>query len=327
MSYEQEQLQLILEGALLAAGEPLTVSRMLTLFEDNEMPTEEELSTALESVAESCHGRGFSLVEVASGYRFQVREDLATWVNRLWEEKPQKYSRALLETLALIAYRQPITRGDIEEVRGVAVSSHIIKTLVEREWVKVVGHRDVPGRPALYATTRQFLDYFNLKSLDELPTLGELRDIDSLNETLEFDNLPPEVQESVMAAAATASAAEASDSSDISEGPITAEESEKETDLDAIHGTGEDTRIVVPVEAEEQSSGELDNAAEDDFEAPEEFDEPSDGSDTDRNSELPEASEDEADYDRQNEEPDPDKLEEDSLFHTSDGSEQDRGNS
>lgn len=126
------------------------------------------------------------LKEVASGWRFQVRQELALWVGRLWEEKPPRYSRAILETLALIAYRQPITRGDIEEIRGVAVSTAIIKTLMERQWVRIVGHRDVPGRPALYATTRQFLDYFNLKSLDELPSLGEIRDIDKINAELDF---------------------------------------------------------------------------------------------------------------------------------------------
>lgn len=197
MSDDIQQLQKIVEGAILAAGEPLTLQRITALFDENDAPTPEMVLQAVDGVRASCEGRGFYLAEVASGYRFQVREDLASWVNRLWEEKPQKYSRAMLETLALIAYRQPITRGDIEEVRGVAVSSHIIKTLVEREWVKAVGHRDVPGRPALYATTRQFLDYFGLKSLEELPTLGELRDIDSLNASLEFDSLPPEVQDAI----------------------------------------------------------------------------------------------------------------------------------
>ena len=189
MSYEPEKLQQIVEGALLAAGEALSVDKILSLFEENETPEKEEVQEALLAVQQSCEGRGYLLKEVASGWRFQVKEELATWVNRLWEEKPQKYSRALLETLALVAYRQPLTRGDIEEVRGVAVSSHIIKTLAEREWIKVVGHRDVPGRPALYATTKHFLDYFNLKSLDELPSLGELRDIDELNASLDFDGL------------------------------------------------------------------------------------------------------------------------------------------
>lgn len=187
-------LKPIIEGAVMAAGEAIKVARLQSLFDENEMPSKAILTEVLQAIQNDCEGRGFQLIEVASGWRFQVREDSAMWVNRLWEEKPQKYSRALLETLALIAYRQPLTRGDIEEVRGVAVSSHIIKTLTEREWVKVVGHRDVPGRPSLYATTKTFLDYFNLKSLDELPTLGELRDIESLNASLDLqDQLSPEM--------------------------------------------------------------------------------------------------------------------------------------
>ena len=145
-----------------------------------------EILTALVAIAASCHDRGFELKKVSSGWRFQVRVEMAPWINKLWEEKPQRYSRALLETLSIIAYRQPITRGDIEEVRGVAVSSHIIKTLSEREWVKVIGHRDVPGRPALFATTRQFLDYFNLENLEDLPSLRELADIGSLTPELDF---------------------------------------------------------------------------------------------------------------------------------------------
>lgn len=183
-----EKLKQILEGAILAAGEALSIDRLMNLFEESERPERQSVVEALQAIQEDCRHRGFCLVEVASGWRFQVNPELAPWVNRLWEEKPQKYSRALLETLALIAYRQPLTRSDIEEVRGVAVSSHIIKTLAEREWIKVVGHRDVPGRPSLYATTRQFLDYFGLKSLDELPTLGELKDIDSLNARLALDD-------------------------------------------------------------------------------------------------------------------------------------------
>jgi len=181
------QLKPIVEGALMAAGEAMKIARIQSLFEEYELPGSKILTETLQQIQKDCEGRGFELVEVASGWRFQVREDFAIWVNRLWEEKPQKYSRALLETLALIAYRQPITRGDIEEVRGVAVSTHIMKTLSEREWIKVIGHRDVPGRPALYATTRQFLDYFNIKSLEDLPTLDELKDIESLNASLELD--------------------------------------------------------------------------------------------------------------------------------------------
>jgi segregation and condensation protein B len=176
----------ILEGALLAAGRPMTIAQLAELFEEHERPDKDALREALQTVAERCEDRGFELREVASGYRFQVRQDLSPWVARLWQERPQKYSRALLETLALIAYRQPITRGEIEDIRGVAVSSNIIRTLHERDWIRVVGHRDVPGRPAMYATTRQFLDYFNLKTLDQLPALAEIRDLETLNAELGF---------------------------------------------------------------------------------------------------------------------------------------------
>ena len=177
----------ILEGALLAAGEPLSVQRMTLLFEESERPSKEEIREAIKSVEERCEDRGYELVQVAAGYRFQVRQDLAAWVGRLWQERPARYSRALMETLSLIAYRQPITRGEIEEIRGVAVSTNIIKTLLEREWVRVVGHRDVPGRPAMYATTRQFLDYFNLKSLDQLPPLAEIKELDNLSGELALE--------------------------------------------------------------------------------------------------------------------------------------------
>jgi segregation and condensation protein B len=179
----------IIEGALLAAGKPLTVAQLVDLFEAHERPEKTAVREALDKVAQRCEDRGFELLEVASGFRFQVRQALSPWVARLWHERPQKYSRALLETLSLMAYRQPITRGEIEEIRGVAVSSNIIKTLHEREWIRVVGHRDVPGRPAMYATTRQFLDYFNLKSLDQLPVLAEIRDLDTLNAELGFGEL------------------------------------------------------------------------------------------------------------------------------------------
>jgi segregation and condensation protein B len=183
------QLQRIIEGALLAAGKPLTVDDIAALFDDSERPTNTVVRAALAAIAEQCSGRGFELREVASGFRFQVVQEVAPWIARLWEEKPQRYSRALLETLALIAYRQPITRGDIEDIRGVAVASNIIKTLLEHDWVRVVGHKDVPGRPALFATTRKFLDYFNLKNLDDLPTLAEIRDLDSFNAELALEGI------------------------------------------------------------------------------------------------------------------------------------------
>jgi segregation and condensation protein B len=181
---ESDQLRKIIEGALLAAGRSLDVGHLEKLFDEFQVPPRDQIQAALEEIEGDCSGRGFELKRTGSGYRFQVRQELSEWVNRLWEEKPKKYSRALLETLALIAYRQPITRGDIEEIRGVSVSSETIKTLLEREWVRVVGHRDVPGRPALYATTRQFLDYFSLKNLEELPALNDIKDIEEINPEL-----------------------------------------------------------------------------------------------------------------------------------------------
>lgn len=175
------QLKSILEGALLAAGKPLTLEQLGALFEENSRPEPAQLREALEELRADCTERGVELTEVATGFRLQVRRELAPWIARLSEDKPPRYSRALLETLAIIAYRQPITRADIEEVRGVAVNPAIIRTLQEREWVRVVGHRDVPGRPELLATTRQFLDHFCLKSLEELPALSEIKDFEQLN--------------------------------------------------------------------------------------------------------------------------------------------------
>ena len=178
-------LRAILEALLLAAGEPLSMERLLDAFPDTERPTREELRAALSELAAGCAGRGVELVEVASGFRLQVPAAFAPWIARLAQERAASYSRALLETLALIAYRQPITRGEIEEVRGVSLSGSLMKTLQERGWIKVIGHREVPGRPALYATTRVFLDYFNLKSLGDLPPLAALRDLDAVSAALE----------------------------------------------------------------------------------------------------------------------------------------------
>ncbi|MDV7213826.1 SMC-Scp complex subunit ScpB [Azotobacter beijerinckii] len=185
------QLAVLLEAYLLAAGRPLSLERLGELFDEAERPPPARLRDALAILARSCQGRAFELKEVASGYRLQVRERFAPWVGRLWEERPQRYSRALLETLALIAYRQPISRGEIEEVRGVAVSSNIVKTLQERDWIRVVGYREVPGRPALFATTRAFLDDFNLKNLDELPPLAVLRSLEPAPGILDEEELQP----------------------------------------------------------------------------------------------------------------------------------------
>ncbi len=165
----------------MAAGKPLTLDRMLELFLDDERPERSVLREAIESLREDYADRSIELLETGAGFRVNVRADYATWVSRLWEERPPRYSRAMLETLSLIAYRQPITRGEIEDVRGVSVSSNIIKTLMERNWIREVGHRDVPGRPALLATTKEFLNYFGLKTLNDLPTLAEIKDMDSIN--------------------------------------------------------------------------------------------------------------------------------------------------
>jgi segregation and condensation protein B len=180
-------LKCILEAVLLAAGEPLDRAALASVFDEAERPAAADIEKALSELADDYAERGLELKEVASGFRIQVREEVNPWVGRLWEERPQRYSRAMLETLALIAYRQPITRGEIEEVRGVSVRSNIIRTLQEREWIRVVGHRDVPGKPALFGTTKVFLDYFNLTSLDDLPSLAEIRDMEILEPELDLE--------------------------------------------------------------------------------------------------------------------------------------------
>ncbi len=181
-----EVLTPIVEAALFAASEPLSLDRLQALFLDDERPEKSTLREILAELQQQCEGRGIELVEVASGYRYQVRKKVSQWVSRLWQERATRYSRALLETLVLIAYRQPTTRAEIEDIRGVGVSSNIMKTLQERGWVRVIGHRDVPGRPGLYATTREFLDQFNLKSLDQLPSLSELKEFDQINVELDL---------------------------------------------------------------------------------------------------------------------------------------------
>jgi segregation and condensation protein B len=186
---EPRELAPLLEAFLLASGKPQSLERLFELFEEGERPEPAVFKKALTLLGKSCEGRAFELKEVSSGYRLQIRENFSPWVGRLWEERPQRYSRALLETIALIAYRQPITRGEIEDVRGVAVNSNIVKTLLEREWIRVVGYRDVPGKPAMFATTKMFLDHFNLKNLEDLPPLAELREMET-DPVLDFDDAP-----------------------------------------------------------------------------------------------------------------------------------------
>ncbi len=183
---DKGQLKNVVEAALLAYGQPLSIEQLREMFEEFERPEATDIRKALAQLTDECDGRPMELVEVASGWRLQVRAAFSTRLSKLWQERPSRYSRALLETLALIAYRQPITRGEIEDVRGVTVNPNIVRTLTERGWIRVVGHREVPGHPELLGTTREFLDYFGLKSLDELPSLAALKDMDDVGIQLEF---------------------------------------------------------------------------------------------------------------------------------------------
>ena len=206
----EREIENVIEAALLAAGRPVPAAELRELFDEFDRPEMTDIAAALERLAALYEGRGIEIKEVATGFRVQVRESMAAPVSRLWAERPAKYSRAMLETLALVAYRQPITRGEIEDIRGVAVNPNIIRTLIERDWVRVVGHREVPGRPELLATTRAFLDYFGLKTLDDLPTLAQLKDVENLGVQLEFGGAVPEAAD-VQAARIAAGDVEADD--------------------------------------------------------------------------------------------------------------------
>ena len=250
---ELKKIKQIIEAALMASGGALKLEIIESLFEgDEDFPSRDEILKALHDLIEDCAERGIELKEISSGFRYQARQELSTWVQRLWEEKPQRYSRALLETLALVAYRQPITRSEIEEVRGVSVSSTIMKTLQEREWVRVVGHRDVPGKPAMYATTKGFLDYFSLQSLDELPTLSEIRDIDNINAELAFEDKDGGQAEEGSADVTEADVSEAAEPESEAE-PGTEEplKSEQETGIEVVEFTPAD----MPEEPEELMQG------------------------------------------------------------------------
>jgi segregation and condensation protein B len=240
----EAKIKHIVEAALLAAGRPLSLDNLLDLFLHEEKPERKTIREAIGELRDEYEDRAIKLVEVGSGFRINVQADFAPWISRLWEERPPRYSRALMETLALIAYRQPITRGEIEDIRGVSVSSSIVKTLMEREWVREVGHRDVPGKPALLATTREFLNYFGLKGLDELPTLAEIKDLDSINCELEL-----EVDQEQAPAAA--------------EGEPTAADSrdtESESDQEDTQPLGQSEQTSEPEQGSDQ--GEIDAAPE-----------------------------------------------------------------
>ena len=220
-----------IEAVLLAAGRPVTVEQILELFDEHERPPAEDVVAAIASLSERYADSGVELREVASGWRVQVRQQFAGTVSRLWQERPSRYSRALLETLSLIAYRQPITRGEIEDIRGVTVASTIMRTLQERNWIRVVGYREVPGRPELLGTTREFLDYFGLKSLDDLPTLAELQDLDDIKVQLELPG--GEGAEAEPALPASAAVAGSGDSADAAEDEQSLGDEEAATDDDA----------------------------------------------------------------------------------------------
>ena len=250
---DQSLVTRIVEAALMAANQPLTVVQLNGLFPLDEPAPEGSIATALAELQAACAERGVELVEVASGWRFQIQEDVHPWVTRLWTERQTKYTRATLETLALIAYRQPITRGEIEQVRGVAVNSSIIKALEEREWIRVVGHRDVPGKPELLATTKTFLDYFGLKRLDELPPLSELKDIGELEPQLPFDPAIP-------ASVATPAQDQAADAADAADANVDADAEDDNLDIDTDIDTedqadmGPETKEADDADAEDLSS-------------------------------------------------------------------------
>jgi segregation and condensation protein B len=225
----EQYVKNVIEAALLAAGRPLTLDELVSVFDERDNANGEEVRAAIAALRADYENRGIELTEVASGFRIQIRAQIAQPVSRLWQERPAKYSRALLETLALVAYRQPITRGEIEQIRGVAVNPNIIKTLLERGWIRVVGHRDVPGKPELLGSTREFLDYFGLKRLDDLPTLAQLKELEELRVQLTLPGAEPEV---IGSAAADGESGAAGELGASSEEPGEQAQADEDTDDD-----------------------------------------------------------------------------------------------
>lgn len=218
---EIEQLRNIVEAALLAAGRPLNLNEIQSLFGEDDPPGKDDLRAAIERLQADYETRGIALQEVASGFRIQVRSSMSGWLGRLWEERTPRYSRALMETLAIIVYRQPVTRGDVEEIRGVGVTTNIMRSLLERNWIRVVGFRDVPGKPAIYGTTKEFLDYFGLRRLDDLPPLADIKDLGSLMAQLDLGGeqalVPPGVPQPLIQATENADERELASVTPISE--------------------------------------------------------------------------------------------------------------
>jgi segregation and condensation protein B len=263
----EHDLKISIEATLLAAGRPVPTQQLLELFDERERPTPEQLQAALEQLANDYADRGIELVEVASGWRIQVRPRCIEVVSRLWQERPTKYSRALLETLALVAYRQPITRSEIEEIRGVSISSTIMRTLQERNWIRIVGHREVPGRPELLGTTREFLDYFGLKSLDQLPTLAELRDVETIGVQLELPAGEPAVSTEGAAEGAADAAASAEQSAETTQEASQEASDQQAESAEVVQSQAEDTDTVAESQPETAAEAQEAEASEQETEA------------------------------------------------------------
>ncbi|MEO0421022.1 MAG: SMC-Scp complex subunit ScpB [Pseudomonadota bacterium] len=284
------KLSQIIEAALMAAGRPLSTKDFVGLFGEAEQPQAQDLDDALKRLEER-HGEDspLELVKVSSGHRLQVRAEYSPWVSRLWEERTPRYSRAFMETLSIIAYRQPVTRGDIEDIRGVGVSSTIMRTLLDRRWVRAVGHRDVPGRPALYGTTREFLDYFGLSSLSELPELEELRDLDQINVELDFGDGAANAEPMAADGEAEAEATETAESGEASAEDAPALATVTPIRPGALHEAAE-------LEGDEISDGQSDDPESDEDPTPEPAAERhADATDSAEGDDAPEADAPEAD--------------------------------
>ena len=255
----ETELKHLIEATLLAAGRPVPSAQLLNLFDERDRPTDEQLQQALAALTADYAERGIELVEVSTGWRIQVRARCIETVSRLWQERPARYSRALLETLALIAYRQPITRSEIEEIRGVSISSTIMRAMQERNWIRVVGHREVPGRPELLGTTREFLDYFGLRSLDQLPTLAELKDIETIGVQLELPSgeAPPTTE--------AEAAAQPAPAEPVSE-PVATEETTEDADAASDGDEPEEGEKPIMVAAEEHEPSSAHDVREPDGE-------------------------------------------------------------
>ncbi|MFB9066740.1 SMC-Scp complex subunit ScpB [Pseudofulvimonas gallinarii] len=322
---DTERLKPIIEAAVLASTSPISIARLAELFDEAERPTTDQIAQALHALSEDCAQRGIELVEVASGFRFQVKADVFQHLTGLWTERQSRYSRALLETLSLIAYRQPITRGEIEQIRGVAVATSILRTLEEREWVRVVGHRDVPGKPALYGTTRAFLDYFQLRSLDELPPLSALRDLENLEPELALDidappvprtlELPPEDLDPEQAAPEAGPDARSEDDSDgaaVDGDPSDAYGNAGKPDpasIDAPHNAEDDDS---DDDDSDDDDSDDDDSDDDDSDDDDSDDDDSDDDDSDDDdSDDDDADEDDADEDDDADDDDPDDASDD----------------